>query len=54
MVSEKWLEIDGKQYFYVDGSLFQNTKVDDYELDKNGVRKAKQQQQINKAMGKPG
>ena len=42
MVSGKWLEIDGKwYYFYADGSLAKNTKVDGYEVDKNGVRKTK-------------
>ncbi|WP_198142871.1 S-layer homology domain-containing protein [Syntrophomonas zehnderi] len=42
MVSGKWLELDGKwYYFYADGSLARNTKVDGYEVDKNGVRKTK-------------
>jgi len=42
MVSGKWLEIDGKwYYFYTDGSLARNTKIDGYEVDKNGVRKTK-------------
>ena len=38
----KWLEIGGKwYYFYVDGSLARSTKIDGYEVDKNGVRKTK-------------
>jgi len=42
MVSGKWLEIDGKwYYFYTDGSLARSTKIDGYEVDKNGVRKTK-------------
>ncbi|HAQ40679.1 MAG TPA: cell wall-binding protein, partial [Clostridiales bacterium] len=42
MVSGKWLEIDGKWYYCnADGSLAKNTKVDGYEVDKNGVRKTK-------------
>ena len=42
MVSGKWLEIDGKwYYFYADGALAKNTKIDGYEVDKNGVRKTK-------------
>ena len=42
MVSGKWLEIDGKWYYFnADGSLAKNTKVDGYEVDKNGVRKTK-------------
>ena len=40
MVSDKWLEIDNDwYYFYNDGSLAKNTKVDGYEIDENGVRK---------------
>ncbi len=40
MVSGKWLQIDGKwYYFYSDGSLAVNTKIDGYEVDENGVRK---------------
>lgn len=40
MMSGKWLEIDGKwYYFYVDGSLARNTKIDNYEVDENGMRK---------------
>jgi len=42
MVSGKWLEIGGKWYYFnADGSLAKNTKVDGYEVDKNGVRKTK-------------
>ncbi len=42
MVSGKWLEIDGKwYYFYTDGVLAKSTKIDGYEVDKNGVRKTK-------------
>ena len=42
MVSGKWLQIDGKwYYFYADGTLAKNTKIDRYEVDKNGVRKTK-------------
>jgi hypothetical protein len=40
MVSGKWLQIDGKwYYFYADGSLARDTKIDGYEVDENGVRK---------------
>lgn len=42
MVSGKWLEIDEKWYYFnADGSLAVSTKVDGYEVDENGVRKAK-------------
>ena len=42
MTSGKWLEIDGKwYYFYADGSLARSTKIDEYEVDANGVRKIK-------------
>ncbi|WP_034861266.1 S-layer homology domain-containing protein [Ruminiclostridium cellobioparum] len=42
MVSGKWLQIDGKWYYFnSDGSLAKDTKVDGYEVDKNGVRKTK-------------
>jgi len=42
MVSDKWLQIDGKWYYFNnDGSLAVSTKVDGYEVDKNGVRKYK-------------
>ena len=42
MVSGKWLEIDGKwYYFYTDGALAKSTKVDGYEVDKNGIRRSK-------------
>ena len=42
MVSGKWLEIDGKwYYFYTDGSLARSTKIDSYEVDEKGVRKTK-------------
>ncbi|HHY25737.1 MAG TPA: hypothetical protein GX523_03100, partial [Desulfitobacterium dehalogenans] len=39
MVSGKWLQIDGKWYYFnADGSLAINTKIDGYEVDENGVR----------------
>ncbi|KAF5065726.1 S-layer homology domain protein [anaerobic digester metagenome] len=39
MISGKWLEIDGKWYYFnTDGSLAKSTKIDDYEVDANGVR----------------
>lgn len=39
MVAGKWLEIAGKwYYFYADGSLAMNTKIDEYEVDENGAR----------------
>ncbi|WP_085833023.1 S-layer homology domain-containing protein [Clostridium merdae] len=42
LVAGKWLQIDGKwYYFYADGSLAKSTKVDGYEVDENGVRKTK-------------
>ncbi|GLC79399.1 S-layer homology domain-containing protein [Lacrimispora brassicae] len=42
MVSGKWLEIDGKWYYFnTDGSLARSTKIDGYEVDEKGVRKAK-------------
>ena len=42
MISGKWLQIDGKwYYFYADGSLARSTKIDEYEVDENGVRKTK-------------
>ena len=40
MVSGKWLQIDGKWYYFnADGSLAKSTKIDGYEVDENGVRK---------------
>lgn len=40
MVSDKWIQIDDNwYYFYYDGPLAKNTKIDGYEVDKNGVRK---------------
>ncbi len=42
MVSGKWLEIDGRwYYFYADGALARSTKVDGYEVDSDGARKTK-------------
>lgn len=42
MISGKWIEIDGKwYYFYTDGSLARSTQIDGYEIDENGVRKTK-------------
>ncbi len=42
MISGKWLQIDSKwYYFYADGSLAKNSKVDSYEIDENGVTKNK-------------
>ncbi len=41
MVSGKWLQIDGKWYYFnTDGSLARSTEIDEYEVDANGVRKA--------------
>lgn len=41
MVSCKWLQIDSKWYYFnTDGSLAVSTKIDGYEVDENGVRKA--------------
>jgi glucan-binding YG repeat protein len=38
MVSGKWLEIDGKWYYFnTDGSLTRSTKIYGYEVDENGV-----------------
>ncbi len=40
MISGKWLQIDGKwYYFYADGSLAKSTRIDGYEVDENGMRK---------------
>lgn len=42
MVFGQWLEIDGKwYYFYEDGVLAKSVKIKGYEVDENGVRKAK-------------
>jgi glucan-binding YG repeat protein len=39
MVSGKWLEIDKKWYYFnTDGSLAVSTKINEYEVDENGVR----------------
>jgi hypothetical protein len=40
LATDQWLEIDGKWYYvYSDGSLARSTKIGDYEVDENGVRK---------------
>lgn len=40
MVSGKWLQIDGKWYYFnADGSLAVSMTVDGYKVDENGVRK---------------
>ena len=42
MTSDKWLEINGKwYYFYTDGSLAKSTNIHNYEVDADGVRKTK-------------
>ena len=42
MASGKWLQVDGKWYYFnADGSLAKSTKVGEYEVDENGVRKTK-------------
>ena len=42
MISGKWFQIDGKWYYFnADGTLARSTKIDGYEVDKNGVRKMK-------------
>ena len=42
MITGKWLQIDGKwYYFYADGSLARSVKIDEFEVDENGVRKTK-------------
>ncbi len=42
MITGKWLQIDGKwYYFYADGTLAVSTEIDEYEVDENGVRKNK-------------
>ncbi len=42
MVSGKWLHIDSKwYYFYTDGSLAKDTKVDGYEVGSDGIRETK-------------
>ena len=42
MISGKWLQIDGKWYYFnADGTLARSTKINGYEVDKNGVRKMK-------------
>ncbi len=42
MTSGKWLQIEGKwYYFYADGTLAVSTKIDEYEVDENGVRNTK-------------
>ncbi|MBE6012558.1 MAG: hypothetical protein E7234_08395, partial [Lachnospiraceae bacterium] len=39
-VSGRWLQIDGKWYYFnADGSLAKSTKIDGYEIDSNGIRK---------------
>ncbi|WP_069998543.1 S-layer homology domain-containing protein [Cellulosilyticum sp. I15G10I2] len=42
MAAGKWLQIDGKWYYFnADGTLAKNTKINEYEVDGNGVRKTK-------------
>lgn len=42
MISGKWLQIEGKWYYFnANGTLARSTKIDDYEVDENGVRKEK-------------
>ena len=42
MVSGKWLQIDGKWYYFnADGSLARSMNIEGYEVDENGVRKTK-------------
>lgn len=42
MASGKWLQIDGKWYYFnADGALARSTTVDGYEVDNKGVRKTK-------------
>ncbi len=37
----KWLQIDGKWYYFnADGTLAKNTVIDGYQVDEKGVRKA--------------
>lgn len=39
MVSGKWLEIGGKQYyFYADGKLAVSTTIDGYKVGEDGAR----------------
>ena len=39
MVSGKWLQIDGKWYYLnADGVLARSTKINEFEVDENGVR----------------
>ena len=41
MVANKWLQIEGKWYYFnTDGSLAKNTTIDGYKVDENGARKA--------------
>lgn len=40
MTSSKWLELDGKWYYFnIDGSLARSTTLDGYKVDENGIRK---------------
>lgn len=42
MVSGKWLQINGKwYYFYTDGSLAVSTKIGKYKVDENVMRVTK-------------
>lgn len=41
LTAGKWLQIDGKWYYFnADGTLAKNTVIDGYQVDEKGVRKA--------------